>query len=384
MNRTTTVTFDNRARTETRACSAARVLILSRYGRSGASSRVRFYQYLSSLVADGLQVTSQALLDDQYLARLYAGQRRSALALVRQYWNRLQAVLAAGNFDLVWLEKECWPWAPTFLDPALLASRVRYVVDYDDAIFHNYDQSRSAVIRAVFGGKIDSVMQRSALVLAGNDYLADRARKAGARWIEIVPSVVDLQRYTLASHSRQSCGFVVGWIGTPATQHLIEPLVPILSKVLDSPDDKFVTIGGRFRSPLFANHQMRPWSEEREVAEISSFDVGIMPLPDRAFEQGKCGYKLIQYMALSKPVIASPVGANREIVEHQVNGFLAATTQEWVDALSSLRQSRVLCAEMGAAGRKSVEERYSLQVTAPRIVALLRQVIDAQGCDRCG
>jgi len=104
------------------------------------------------------------------------------------------------------------------------------------------------------------------------------------------------------------------------------------------------------------------------------FDVGIMPLQDGAWEKGKCGYKLIQYMACSLPVIASPVGANMEIVDHGVNGYLASTETEWLESFRRLQQDKRLRTEMGKAGRAKVEKKYCLQVTAPRFVELLEKV----------
>jgi glycosyltransferase involved in cell wall biosynthesis len=115
-----------------------------------------------------------------------------------------------------------------------------------------------------------------------------------------------------------------------------------------------------------------PWTEEGEVAAISSFDIGIMPLVDEPFERGKCGYKLIQYMACSVPVIASPVGVNCEIVEHGVNGFLAATPDDWERAITTLARDPQLRLRMGLAGRQRVEARYSLQVTGPQLVDMFR------------
>jgi len=105
-------------------------------------------------------------------------------------------------------------------------------------------------------------------------------------------------------------------------------------------------------------------------------DIGVMPMPDTPWTRGKCGYKLIQYMACGLPVVAAPVGVNAEIVEHGVNGFLASTDQEWREALSTLLANPELRRRMGAAGRKKVEEHYSLQVWGPRVAELLRSVIE--------
>ena len=107
------------------------------------------------------------------------------------------------------------------------------------------------------------------------------------------------------------------------------------------------------------------WSPETEAAELARCDVGLMPLPDLPWERGKCGYKLIQYMASALPVVASPVGANREIVVPGETGFLAETDADWIASLSRLAQDPELRRRMGAAGRRRVTEHYSLEVAAP-------------------
>jgi glycosyltransferase involved in cell wall biosynthesis len=118
-----------------------------------------------------------------------------------------------------------------------------------------------------------------------------------------------------------------------------------------------------------------PWSEASEVDDIKAFDVGVMPLIDGPFERGKCGFKLIQYMACGVPVIGSPVGVNREIIRPGVNGFWAETTDDWVAALRTLIDNPALREQMGAAGRRIVENEYSLQVTAPKLTSIFRSVI---------
>ena len=118
------------------------------------------------------------------------------------------------------------------------------------------------------------------------------------------------------------------------------------------------------------------WTQEGEVPFLQTLDVGIMPLTDTPWARGKCGYKLIQYMACGLPVVASPVGVNRDIVEHGVNGFLAETDAEWRSAIETLLADGELRRRMGAAGRRKVEEHYSLQVWGPRVAQMLRSVAD--------
>lgn len=116
----------------------------------------------------------------------------------------------------------------------------------------------------------------------------------------------------------------------------------------------------------------RVWSEMNEVSDIQAFDVGIMPLADTPWEQGKCGYKLIQYMACGIPVVASAIGANREIVSHGVDGFLATTHAEWSGYLKQLLENPDLRREMGLRGREKVERKYSVQARLPELIRILR------------
>ena len=348
-----------------------RVLALTRYADLGASSRLRSLQYAPVLAAAGMDVTWRPLFDNRYIRGLYERRRRPAGPVLAAYAGRLFDLLRLRRFDLVWLEKEALPWLPALLDPGLLRFGPPYVVDYDDAVFHYYDQSNSALVRRLLGRKIDAVMRHAALVVAGNPYLARRAREAGARRIEIVPTVIDLARYSVREASA-SPGITVGWIGSPSTQAMIAGLAPLLAHVLEPSVDRLVTVGARFEQPLMPGHAVHAWSEATEVEEIRQFDVGVMPLIDEPFERGKCGYKLVQYMACGVPVVASPVGVNVDIVQPGVNGFLTGDAAAWVEALRTLKADASLRQRLGAAGRRLVESRYCLQVSGPRLVELLR------------
>jgi glycosyltransferase involved in cell wall biosynthesis len=345
------------------------VLALTKYGPLGASSRVRTLQYVPHLQANGINVAVRPLLDDGYLARRYAGGAGGAGYLLGAYLERIASTISRKRYDLVWVEYELMPWIPAWLDRVLLAG-TSYAADYDDAIFHNYDQHRSRLVRTLLGRKIDAVMAGAALVVAGNDYLADRARSARARRVEILPSVVDVDRYAVASGPRSE-PFTIGWMGSPSTAKYLAQIVPALAEVCRGGRGRVVVVGaGEVDLPGVPVERVA-WAEEREVADLQRFDVGIMPLPDEPWAWGKCGYKLIQYMACGLPVVASPVGVNTAIVEPG-NGFLARNHEEWVSALERLRDDGDLRRRLGTAGRSKVENGYSLGVAAPRLVALLK------------
>ncbi len=347
------------------------LLILTRYGRTGASSRLRLLAYVPALEAAGWAVAVAPLFDDAYLARLYRGDRIPPGYLVGRYRRRIAALAAARRFDLVWLEKEALPFLPARVERGLLGP-VPVVVDLDDAWFHRYDRHRRAAVRWWCGTKIDRIMAAARLVTAGSPYLAARAAAAGAPAIAAVPTVVDLARYPV-SPAPAAAGdrpATVGWIGTPVTVGYLAPVARPLAALAADGRIQVTVIGAPAPDGLPAAHV--PWTEAGEAAALAGLDVGIMPLPDSPWERGKCGYKLIQYMATGRPVVASPVGINRELVVDGETGFLAETPADWHRALARLAADPGLRARLGAAGRRLVEARYSLQVQTPRLVGLLR------------
>jgi len=259
------------------------------------------------------------------------------------------------------------------MEELLLKRKAPYIVDIDDAIFHKYDRHRSAIVRNALGRKLDRLFAGAALVTAGSGYLEARAKAAGAKWVERVPTVVDLTSYRVVPRpAADRC--TIGWIGSPSTQQYLDTIRPVVKQLVSTGRFRFVTVGASFAEPLFSGHEQWPWSEDTEAKQVAEFDIGVMPLPDTPFERGKCAYKLIQYMACGIPVVASPVGANRDIVRHGENGFLAATLDEWKGALCRLADSPSLRHMMGAAGRADIEMRYSIQIMGPRVADLILQV----------
>jgi glycosyltransferase involved in cell wall biosynthesis len=211
------------------------------------------------------------------------------------------------------------------------------------------------------------------MVIVGNDYLGERARQAGARRVELLPTVVDTSRYTVTL-TAPSQPLTIGWMGSPSTAPYLHFVAPVLQRMIDSYGLRVVAIGANPDQLRGLAFEVRSWSEELEVDEIHRFDIGIMPLPDEPFERGKCGYKLIQYMACGKPVVASAVGTNTILVRQGINGFLARTELEWLEALEYLVNDPPLRHRMGTSGRMMVEREYSLRATAPRLAGLLRSV----------
>ena len=330
---------------------------------------MRIYQYVPVLRTMGIEVTVSPLLRDDYLKRQYSGESTKWVWVFSDYLNQISKLWNARKYDVLWIEKELFPNIPAWFERILSILNIPYVVDYDDAIFHSH-LGRPGIINRMMGGKIDQVMRSSAMVICGNAYLAERAVLAGARQVKIIPTVIDLGRYQVIDKSNES-KIIVGWVGSPSTARYLELVIPVLRILALEFPLQLRIIGAQFVAEGL-DIDCRQWTEASEVSEIQGFDIGIMPLIDSPWERGKCGYKLIQYMACGKPVVASAVGANCTIVSDGMNGYLTHRTEDWSMALRALLTDASMAQRMGARGRKKVVEEYCLQVTAPQLAEWLR------------
>lgn len=354
-----------------------KILALTRYSALGASSRFRIYQYLPYLQEQGCEFTIQSLLGNKYIKHLYNKTSLPLFEIIKKYFMRIILLLRKNKYDLIWLQQEAFPWIPAWFETILIKSNVPVVVDYDDAFFHRYDQHKSMLVRLFLGEKIDMVMSKAEVVIAGNQYLADRALKNKSKKVIILPTVVDTEVYNTNLVPANKL-FTIGWIGSPHTAKYLRIVENALCEVCKDGKSKVIIVGSKNIELSGIPLEIIEWNNSTEVKEIQHFDVGIMPLIDNSWERGKCGFKLIQYMACAKPVVASPVGVNNIIVKNNVNGFLANNEDEWVKYLTILKNDFDLRKIMGIEGRKLVEEQYSLQVNAPKLFQLFNNVLQVK------
>ena len=343
-----------------------KILYLTKYTRLAGSSRMRSYQYFPYLEEAGMQVTVKPFFDDAYLKDFYAGKKNISTVL-KSYVKRLGVLFSVFSYDRVVIEKEIFPFLPALAEWMLKLLGIQYIVDYDDAIFHHYDQSSNPIIKNFLGNKIAKVMRFSGTVVAGNQYLADYAARSGAKNIEIIPTVIDLERYPIKQNT-DADQYIVGWIGTKTTfeKHLLPCKDWIKALQIQEPNIRFHIVGITEDMDLGKNVQYIRWTEETEVAEILKMDIGLMPLQDSKWEKGKCAYKLIQYAACGIPGVASDVGMNREVTVPGQTGILASAYEEWIQAIKTLKSNTELRHQMGRNARKKVEERYCIQQTSTK------------------
>jgi glycosyltransferase involved in cell wall biosynthesis len=342
----------------------------AKYGDLAASTRQRLLQYIPHLEAAGIEVDCHYLAGNDYVRSLASGAGYSRLGIARAYAERLAKVLRGPDGDVIWVYAEMFPYLPAGFEKLVFRSGKPVVYDFDDAFFHQYDESESALQRRLLGGKLEPLLERAAACCCGNAYLRDFANRFRGDSM-ILPTVVDTDIYEPGDRANDGPP-VIGWIGSPSTWRFVQPYLPLLAELAREQGVKVrvVGAGAAARDDLFPGLELVEWSKDSEVSDVQAMDIGIMPLPDEPWAWGKSGYKLIQYMACGLPVVASPVGVNREIVQDET-GYLASGADQWKSALSRLIDSPDLRRRMGDAGRRRAEAEYSLATHAPRLTELL-------------
>jgi glycosyltransferase involved in cell wall biosynthesis len=259
-----------------------------------------------------------------------------AIKYLSSFRKRLTVISSIKNRDIVWIEYELFPYFGSFAERYLKRKGIPIVFDYDDAIFHNYDNHKWIFIRMLFGSKIKRLLQMSAGVITGSPYLTEYAKKFNKHIIEI-PTSLNLSQYFLNEpliDKVRSDIFVIGWLGSKSTSvNLILIRDAIKDFTANVKAELWLMGFDETKRDLWKGLPVRffNWTTETEKSFLASIDVGIMPLLDTPFRHGKCGFKLIQYMAMGKPTISTPMEANIKIDKAKINYF-ANNQKEWEES----------------------------------------------------
>ena len=351
---------------------SSRILFLTRYGEEGPSSRYRIFNYIPFLEKENFDCIVQPLFTSGYMQNRFSRRMKFCVTTLLDYIRRANAILRETDADLVFLEKEIFPFVPFLIEKQFIPRDIPYICDYDDAWFHVYDENKYCAIRWLLGGKISCIMRHASAVITGSHYLFDWARREQEN-VYLVPTALDLDRYPNSPQARKGrTHFIIGWIGTETTVAHLHAIGSVLEAFCRENSAKLLVIGPRRESVRMKFADVVPWSQATEVERLQEIDVGIMPLPDTNWARGKCSLKLLQYMGCWKPVVASAVGENINVVEDGNNGFLARTPEDWTSALTRLIRDSIMRERMGVAARRTVEDKYSLAANVHLLVNILR------------
>jgi glycosyltransferase involved in cell wall biosynthesis len=274
-----------------------------------------------------------------------------------------------GPYDAVVLQKRLLSRVELFV----LRSRVRRLVyDVDDAVMYSSNGEDHARRRRRFSATVRAVD----LVVCGNQFLAEEASRDTDR-ILVVPTCINTDAYRPGLRAQPGTALTIGWTGSRSTNAYLNDIFHPLSQLHGPAQLKIIsdtTVGFDFFRLLHVPHVFVPWAPKTEILEAATFDIGLMPLPDNRWTQGKCGFKALQYMALGIPAVCSPVGVNRDIIHDGVDGMFAPTLQDWFPVVARLSKDAFLRETIGRAGRRRVEEAFSLATHGPRFVRAVEKV----------
>ena len=312
---------------------------------------------------------------------------KKILIVIFAYFYRfillLELLIFKNRYDLVLIEYELFPYLPALFEYLLHKRGIKYIVDYDDAIFHKYDINNNILIKMFLKNKIAKVIKYANHVIVCNKYLESYAKKYNKNIIQL-PTVVLLDKYKNKMKTfkqKKNNTFIIGWIGSRTTSVYILEILPAIKRFIECyPNVEFNLVG--FDKSLLSdkdikNHHLNiiSWSQEREIEDILNFDIGIMPLHDDPWSKGKCGFKLIQYMSCKKPVIATPVGINCSLVKNEINGYLADSLDKWFDAFEKLYLDRDLRVKMSENNFEKIEKEFNCDKNCKLYLKLIKMII---------
>jgi len=338
--------------------------------------RFRIEQWKPYLEAEGVSVDLQPFADPELLRVLHRPGHLTAksLRMLTAFAGRARDAAQIGKYDAVLVHRAACLAGPAFLER--LAARMRPLIfDFDDAIYllHSSGANRWTS-RLKFPGKTAALCRISRHVVAGNEYLAQYARRFSPN-VTVIPSSVDTDAYTPHPRASSEGPLILGWMGSSTSQTYLEMFAPVLRQILDGQTLDLLVVSDREPVLPGVRHRWRPWSGDREAADLAEFDIGIMPMPDDEWARGKCSMKALQYMGMEVPAVCSAVGSNLEVIQHGQNGFLAATPDEWVASIGLLTRDPALRRRIGEAGRRTVEARYSMRAAAALFADVVRAAV---------
>lgn len=363
-----------------------KILFLTAYPIEDASCRYRVHQFLPYLESAGYECTVSAFCSPELFSALkFNGKIRTKVTgTLHCTVQRLFQLFDISKFDFIVIHREAFPFFAPHLENWVLRRHQKVIFSFDDAIYAGHNEvahlNHPRLYRWKHGRKYDEVIRRSTQVIAGNRILAEYARRFNPS-VSVIPTVVDCRQYSLRARVAEPHGsrpVTVGWVGSRSTASYLTLVESALRRLAHSYPGGvcFRFIGHPAYAPNIPYSSSVPFMLESEIEDLHSIDIGLMPLPDTEWTRGKCAFKAIQYMASGIPVVASPVGMTPDLIQHGVNGLLASSSDDWFRELERLICDPELRGRVAVAGRKTVEQSYSLEKWAPRFVRLFDHLRD--------
>lgn len=350
------------------------ILFLVQYPENvSPSQRFRFELYKDLLAQNGFIVTTQSFIDNAGYAVIFKKGFfiQKTIAVLKGFLRRIQMLFTVNKYDFVFLESGVAPIGPPVFEWIMIKwLKKKVVYDFDGAI---WVQPVSDMNR-FFGflknkGKAAHICKWAYKISCGNEFLCNYAKQYNNN-VVYNPTCVDTEKQHHIPSLQDVEKITIGWTGSFSTLPYLKLIVPVLQRLQEAYDFNFKIICNQQPKLAIKNLQYIEWSEENEVTELATCQIGLMPLTQDEWSEGKCGFKLIQYLSLEIPAVASPVGVNKKIIEEGVNGFLCDTEEQWYAAIEKLILDKNLRKQLGKNGRKKIINAYSLLSNADNFLSL--------------
>jgi glycosyltransferase involved in cell wall biosynthesis len=340
------------------------------------SQRFRIEQWQPHLAAEGIEVELFPFADAGLMELLHQPGRIPAkvLRLSAAFLRTARRALRARAYDAVFIHRAMAIVGPAILERLVRLLGVPIIFDFDDAIYMLHTTAANRRFGWLkFPGKTAAICRLSSHIVVGNEFLSNYARQFNPN-VTVVPTSIDTEAYAPIPRSGTNGLPVIGWTGSSTSQTYLEWFAPVLRELKKSCEFELRVVSNR--DPKFDDlpYVWRPWTPETEIAEIGQFDIGIMPMPDDKWSEGKCALKALQCMALGMATVASDIGANRAVIRHTENGMLAKTDEGWLATLKLLVDDSALRIRLGVAGQQTVHDSYSTERCAALFAGVVRRI----------
>ncbi len=353
-----------------------RILFLVPYPSGQApSQRFRFEQYHQLLKNNGYEIEVRSFLDLQTWMILYTDGAWLAkgFGVFKGFFRRIVHLIEAFTSDYVFIHRELTPIGlPIFEWVLSKVMRKRIIYDFDDAIWLPNTSVENKLIASIkCHGKVGSICSWSWKISCGNEFIANYARKFNEN-VVVNPTTIDPASLKNALKRETKDVATIGWTGTHSTSKYLKKIVPIIQELERSHDFRFLIISNKNPNISLKSVEYRKWRKKSEIEDLMEIDIGIMPLDNDQWAEGKCGFKALQYLALQIPALVSPVGVNKEIVENGVNGYHCDSFEDWRSNLINLMMNMKLRKQLGANGKEKVIQSYSTVSNANNFLSLFK------------
>lgn len=339
------------------------------------SQRFRFEQYYELLNEKGIEFDIKPFLSNEIWDILYLPGRflKKAFGILGGLFKRFLLLFKLKQYDYIFIHREATPIGPSFFE--YFASRwlkKKIIYDFDDAIWiPNYSEANSFFSFLKGYGNVHKICSYAYKISCGNEYLCDYAKQFNSN-VVYNPTTIDTNNYHNRVKDQSGEEFVIGWTGSHSTIRYIGEIVPVIAKLEKKYKFTFRVISDFKPEFELESLEYVKWKKESEINDLLGFNIGIMPLVNDKWANGKCGFKALQYMSLGIPALVSPVGVNSRIVDHGLNGFICDTPQEWETAIETLLKNRETLGEMSKQTRKKIIDHYSVKSNSDNFIGLFQ------------